>query len=350
MISRGDRLLSKEMLSQRFIHFAEKECKNSSHLYESLALKISEDSEILEMCQRARAGQPVPNLLFGAVHYLLLRGKEHELKEFYPSLVMDPKNNREAFPVFKDFCLQYKKEIIHLLQTKIVQTNEVRRCAYLYPVFSWIYERTKKPLSLIEIGTSAGIQLFWDQYAYSYNGKEVVGSVDSPVHITSQIIGKIKPFYLSTSPPVSTRIGIDLNIVDLTAIEDKWWMKALIWPEHRERFTLFEQAASLLTKDLPQLVEGDAIALLEEIVRQIPLDSSLCIFHTHVANQIPLEARKRLLNIVDQVGKKRDVFHIYNNIYDPYLHLDYYENGEEGRNTIAETDGHGRWVRWLEEL
>ena len=62
---------------------------------------------------------------------------------------------------------------------------------------------------------------------------------------------------------------------------------------------------------------------------------------------MPVEMRKLLLQTVDTIGKKRDVFHIYNNIQDRNLHLDYYVDGILSQHTIAETDGHGRWFRWL---
>ncbi|MCF2649986.1 DUF2332 family protein [Niallia circulans] len=41
------------------------------------------------------------------------------------------------------------------------------------------------------------------------------------------------------------------------------------------------------------------------------------------------------------------VSHLYNNIQDRYLHLDYYLAGKKNENTIADTDGHGRWFKWL---
>jgi len=80
-------MLTKEVLSQRFSTFAENECKGSSELYQFLALEIAQDDDLLELCTNTLNGQPVPNLLFGAVHYLLLRGNEHKLKDFYPSIV-----------------------------------------------------------------------------------------------------------------------------------------------------------------------------------------------------------------------------------------------------------------------
>lgn len=42
-----------KQLSERFVAFAEKECKGSSVLYEFLALAISRDSELLNICTNA---------------------------------------------------------------------------------------------------------------------------------------------------------------------------------------------------------------------------------------------------------------------------------------------------------
>lgn len=340
-------LFNTELLSKTFLTFAERECKGSSLLYEYLSKKIASDDDLLEICSNVRAGQPVPNRLFGAVHYLLLRGKEHQLKEFYPSIVSNPKLYMESFEYFKDFCIKYRIEIESILKTRLVQTNEVRRCAYLYPAFCAIYEKVKKPLALVEIGTSAGLQLLWDNYSYSYGKNHIYGNKESKLNITAEIKGENIPILHSTSPPVSTRIGLDLNTVDLKNEEEHLWLKSLIWPEHKERLFMFEEAASYIKDGSVHLVDGDGVSLLQEYVENIPEDSAICIFHTHVANQIPLEMKKHLLKNVEAIGKKRDVFHIYNNIQDRFLHLDYYLNGIESQNTIAETDGHGRWFEWF---
>src|SRR5699024_2083466 len=133
-------MITHEILSKRFLHFANMECKGSSPLYEYLSMEIAEDNELLTIASKAGKGQPAPNLFFGAVHFLLHGGKEHLLKDFYPSITVNPKLYEAAFPVFKDFCITYRSEIEVVLKTRLVQTNEVRRCAYLYPVFCTIYE------------------------------------------------------------------------------------------------------------------------------------------------------------------------------------------------------------------
>lgn len=336
-------------LSKRFLTFAEQECKGSSSLYEYLSIEISKDETVLALSSHALVGQPVPNLLFGAVHFLLLKGKDHPLKEYYPSLVENPKPFHESFAHFRDFCLTFRDEIISILKTRLVQTNEVRRCAYLYPVFCTIYEKVQRPLALIEIGTSAGLQLLFDQFAYSYDKNKVYGKIDSRLHLTAEIRGEHVPSIHTSPPPVTKRIGLDLNTIDLTDEEEKLWLKALIWPEHEERLYMLEEASSYLSKVSIELVDGDGISLFPRYAERIPKDSILCVFHTHVANQMPTKLKKKLLQTVEDIGKTRDVFHIYNNMDDMYLHLDHYLNGKLHKHTIAETDGHGRWFKWLLE-
>lgn len=340
--------MNKDQLSELFTSFAVRECRDSSELYEYLALHIAKDDELLELASYARQGQPVPNLLFGAVHYLLISGCEHELAEFYGSVVDHPrKPEGEAFSCFQSFCHKYRREIIALLKDKRVQTNEVRRCAYLYPSFCFIYNLAQKPLALVEIGTSAGLQLLWDQYRYSYGSTdELYGNTESKVMIRSTIKGEIMPFLFSDSPPVAARIGIDLHKIDLKNNEDRLWLQALIWPEHKDRLELFVQASTNFNKRDVRLAEGDGAGMLTELAAQIPENSALCVFHTHVANQMSSGTKAELLDQVRRLGQTRDIFHLYNNISDADLHLDYYRNGEEHRLVLAETDGHGRWFRW----
>ncbi|WP_172369634.1 DUF2332 family protein [Sporosarcina jiandibaonis] len=335
-------------LSNEFWSFSEAECKSSSSLYECLSKQIAGDRELLELCSFSREGQPVPNLFFGAVQFLLYKGKEHSLRDYYPSMVEHPKDHEESFSHFKDFCLLYREELIRLLKVKLVQTNEARRCGFLYPVFSHIYNLTKKPFALIEIGTSAGFQLLWDQYSYDYQSDIIYGNSQSGISIQSEIKGDNHPELLVKSPPVTQRIGIDIHINDVTNEEDLLWLKSLIWPEHKARRELFDQAVNCLIKNKHKIVfiKGDGVEFLPEIAERIPDDAVICVFHTHVANQMPIEMKYKLLDVIKNIGDKRDIFHIYNNIWDGKLHLDYYINKTEHKKVLGETDAHGRWFTW----
>lgn len=338
--------MEKTILSNRFKTFAIDECKGSSPLYELLSLEISEDDELLELCSYVKEGQPVPNLLFGAVHFLLLQGTDHELKYFYGSMIDTPRDETDCFSYFKDYCRKNKHDIISILKEKSVQTNEVRRCSYLYPVFCYVYEKAKKPLALIEIGTSAGLQLMWDKYSYSYGTEVLNGHPESEVHIKAELKDGCLPPLMSTSPPVASRTGLDLHVNDLNNPGDYLWLKALIWPNHSNRRELFESAANYVAESQLALIEGDGVELLPNIAKETPEDAVICVFHTHVANQLPIESKRKLLDNIKQIGENRDIFHVYNNIQDRDLHLDYYIDGYKYENTVGESDGHGKWFSW----
>lgn len=65
--------MTPKKLSQVFHRFAVRECKNVSPLYYELSNAIAEDVDLLGIAKHCQPRQPVPNLLLGAVHYLLLK-------------------------------------------------------------------------------------------------------------------------------------------------------------------------------------------------------------------------------------------------------------------------------------
>ena len=99
-------------LAQTFRHFAEVQCKGSSPLYEHLSWSISADLDLLQLAAEVPSGQPVPNLLFGAVHYLLYQQPDHDLAQYYSSIVSSPQPMKAAFPCFRQFCLAQQIAIV----------------------------------------------------------------------------------------------------------------------------------------------------------------------------------------------------------------------------------------------
>ena len=80
-------------LGERFERFAKLEVRNTSPLYDRLSMGIAADPEILAIAAHALPGQPVPNLFLAAVHLLLLKGAEHPVSAFYPSISEAPTLN-----------------------------------------------------------------------------------------------------------------------------------------------------------------------------------------------------------------------------------------------------------------
>jgi hypothetical protein len=341
-----------ETLSLVFHRFAELECPGMSALYESLCNSIAEDSDVLAIAANARPGQPVPNLFMAAVHWLLMKDANHPVSAYYPDLCLGPAEQGDPYPSFRSFCLKRREEITALISVRLVQTNVVRRCAVLLPAFAEaIGENTRKPLSLVAIGASAGLNLFWDRYAYSYSDGRLWGDPDSPVQLSSVIRGDGRPPLPESIPDVVFRVGLDLNPVDIRDPDAVAWLKALVWPERREEAGILDNAIDLAQDNPPHILAGDALELLPEVLRDVPTDSTLCLYHSHMLNQLSQEARGRFEEIIDQQGSVSDLNLISlegrAGGHHSAIELTQYKSGVKTTRHLADCDSHGNWIQWL---
>ena len=349
MVSGDEEQLQK--LGQVFRRFSKETYIGSSPLYASLSDGIAEDLDVLDIASSAR-GRPVPNLLFAAVHYLLLRGAVDTLSSFYASLTRDPRPNSDAYPHFREFCLAHESAIRDLLSTRLVQTNEEGRCAYLLPAFLLITdENPGLPLSLVDIGTSAGLHLLWDRYSYEYTCGVVTGDESSPVRIVAEVRGSNSPPIPGSFPSVAFRIGLDLNPVRLTDPDSALWLRALIWPEHERRAAQLEAAIGLAIDNPPTLIAGDALETLPRVLDRIPKDAALCIFHNYTLNQLSREDHRQFNTLLDECSMGRDVYLLsaegrWGHNF-ATLELVSIRGGNRSIRKLANVDFHGRWLEWV---
>ena len=294
-----------ETLAYRFRRFAELECRDSSQLYERLSTCVAGDAELLEMATHCSAGQPAPNLFFGAAHLVLLENPGHPLSAYYASVEETPKEREGAYPHFRALCLEHSERIVETVSTRRVQTNEVGRCAVLLPAFAIVAERSaSREAAFIEVGASAGLNLLWDRFRYEYGGGARWGDPSSPVRLVCEPIGAPLPPIPDALPSVVLRVGIDLDPVDLGDAESVRWLRALIWPEHRRRVAALAGALRLAASDPPVLVAADALDALPGVLETVPPDAATCVFHTHTLNQFPPDARRRFGEILDEFGAR----------------------------------------------
>ncbi|MGN7476610.1 DUF2332 domain-containing protein [Solibacillus silvestris] len=288
--------------------------------------------------------QPKPNLFFAAVQYLAQKTNDPLTQVFQCSGLID---FNVSFDLLKGFWRAYEAVLINILQTKFVQTNEVQRSAYLYPVFHEIYERAQKPLTLIEIGTSAGLLLNLDlfQYEISQDENRTFGDFSSSMKISAANYGaalpKMEPFR------VFRRCGIDLNIIDLSNEEDYLWLQSLIWPEQKDRKKNLEIVRSIHNECEKELYEGNFLHIIPGILDSVCMDSQIVIFHTHVANQFPAQLKEDLIGLLTKESAKQPIYHVYNNMYDSNLHVDFIANRDcISHKVLKNTDGHGNFFYW----
>ncbi|MGV3614413.1 MAG: DUF2332 domain-containing protein [Fimbriimonas sp.] len=314
------------------------EAVESSPLYADFARRAMASPEILEVARHARPNQPPAYLFFGAVQFLL----SQEGSPF------DPQDSPErTWQRLLDVVHRRRPEVLDLLATKMVQTNEVRRSILLFTAFAYLSRPfPNRPIALVEIGTSAGFNLLFDRYGYRFNGGDPFGHLDSPVQIDTELRGELVPPTTLARTPIVSRTGVDLNPLDPNRQEDADWLRALIWPEHTERRQLLDAALLVRRAERVGTITGNAVDLLPDLLEEIPSDIVPFVFHTYVAYQMPAESKERLLREIDRQGRRRDVVHLHNGIVGD-LHATWYRSGERTDVSIANNDPHARWVEWL---
>jgi len=293
---------------------------------------------------------PKPNLFLAAVHALLLEGRAHELRRFYPSLGGACAEGDALWPAFRDFCLTHKGELLPLLQSRRVQTNEVARAAVLLPAFGLVAARTfGAPLALIEVGASAGLLLLFDRYAYDY-GTGVLGPAQSPVLLRCESRGPAPPPVRGRFPSIASRTGIDLFPIDLREPGAATWLRALVWPDQTERAARLAGAIGLAASDPPTLLGGDALTLTPRALAQVPAGAVPVVFHCHTLNQFRPEDRERFGAMLAGASVGKSLYRIsleYMGGQWPGLTLWTYSDGAlTAREELGFYQAHGDWLAW----
>jgi len=251
-----------------YADFAVREARDASATYERLSGAVARDGALLARIDTLPPAKRQPNLLFSVVRYL-------------GGPVGDP-------AAFHEWVLANWAAVEAAVLTRATQTNEVGRCAALLPVLAGL----PQPLALLEVGTSAGLCLYPDRYAYRY-GDRLVGSGE-PV-LKCAATGLEPPAGL---PEVVWRAGLDLNPLDVTDPADLAWLEALTWPEHEHRRARLRAAAAVAAADPPLLVRGDLVDDLPALAARAPAGATLVVFHTSVLFYVPPPRRAAFTDLV----------------------------------------------------
>lgn len=339
-------------LSGRFRRFAELECRNSSPLYENVSLGISRDEDLLRLAANS-SHRPIPNLFLATVHYLLLKeASRSPLSAFYADMEPNVDKRTDPMPRFREFCLENSDAIKEILRTRLVQTNEVQRCAFLLPALQFVSSKTAKPLALVEIGAAAGLNLLWDKYSYDYGNGTIYGDRSSRVRIDCELRGKLTPPFSRELPQTTFRVGIDLNPLDVNNEDDVLWLKALIWPEHSNRTQLLEAAIKETRNHQSKLIKGDALNSLPNALEECPAESSACLISMFTLNQFSAEAKEELQDWLAEASKSRELWFVYVEVASKDSRFPEVRtvlcNGKRGEDYLLGIgEPHGEWLEWL---
>jgi hypothetical protein len=372
-------VLVEEPLSDHFRGFAAVAERDGSTTYAAICRGVADDERVLSLLDGAPLPQRRPLLLLAAVHFLLLSGFEHPLVAFYDTVATVRGTPAAAPPAgdaaatFADFCQVHRAEVEGLVATRSTQTNEVGRCTGLLPGLCHIASGYgwNEPLSLLDLGTSAGLNLLFDDYAYTYRAARgdavlTAGVTGSAIALECSVRDDITLLPELRLPVMAERVGLDLAPLDPFSEDDARWLLACQWPDNPGRFGRLRAALANVRRAAhpPRLEPGDMVTDLPRVAGTIPGDGPLVVFHSWVAAYLDEQQQRTLAEQVGALGAHRPVHHLYCETpfetpglptppapvrrEGPDLATTLVHIGPGGAPAVrlADTHPHGYWIRW----
>jgi hypothetical protein len=179
------------------------------------------------------------------------------------------------------------------------QTNEAARSATFMAALLTLADRFGHEFELLEIGSSAGLNLLIDRYRYDLGGV-VVGPADSTVVIIPEWKGPPPP----QAPVKITSIrGVDIAPIDVRDPAAAERLTAYVWVDQKERFARTEAAITLIRADYPMLEKGDAADFVELRLREPQAaNTTRVLMHSIVWQYLPPETQQRITTAMEAAG------------------------------------------------
>jgi hypothetical protein len=336
--------------------------KFGSPLYAELLARAADDVERGGPVARVLdgwVGNPVPDAvvlrLLGAVHRLVLDGAAPELARSYPSA-----GGRPAWPAtWEDFLrvVSAHEATLRLALDRHVQTNETRRSAALLGGFLSVAAAHAMALRVLEIGSSAGLNLWWDRFRYEvvpYDAadgpaRHLWGDPGSAVTVRTGWDGPLDVFAGSAS--VIERAGCDLTPIDVHDRAQVRTLESFIWADQVERLAHLRAAVALARAQPPVVARRGAAEWLGEQL-SAPRDGvATVVFHSIMWWYLSEAERDRVSALIAAAGARATAtaplawlrLELMGST-EPDLRLTMWPGGAE--TLLAHADAHGRYVRW----
>ncbi len=253
----------------------------------TLAKGNSECGKIIANWPRGIIEDAVPLRLAGGIHDLYRRGIEPKLESVYAARIID----QAAVDVLVgDIVDRHDADLTYWFNSA-PQTNEAGRSSSFVAALHWLSRRIEPNFELLEIGSSAGMNLLIDRWRYDLDGV-TSGPDNAPV--------TIRPQWRGPPPPdipfvIDSVRGCDLNPIDVRndAAADR--LRAYIWPEMPERFARMDVGIKMIRQKGVNLEKADAADWAEAqlALPQIP-GITRVLMHSVVWQYLPVNVQSRI--------------------------------------------------------
>jgi hypothetical protein len=351
-------------LGSSFARFAD-EIGRAAPTYGAICRGVAAVPEVLALLDGIPTPQRRPVLLLAAVHHRLLELPDESLARHYRTITPEGEHG-DPVPEFIAFCAQHADALRSTIARRSTQTNDVGRAALIYPTLLPVAARTEKPIGLVDIGTSAGLNLHLDRFAYHYHDEDG-GEVRLPGHapeLDCLVRGTSARALLDgPSPRIGHRVGVDPTPIDPSDPEEARWLLACLWPDQVERVDRL-RAALILAADYRHEVEiltGSGVDRASEAVRRSRATGSCpIVLNTWSLTYFHPEERATYVNELDRLGEEDDLAWVYleapnetpelpwgevdRNISLSVLRRIDWQSGRRTETTVGIAHPHGRWI------
>ena len=242
----------------------------------------------------------VPLRWAAALHALVLSGTDPELAGLYPP--SERAGDADAlWKAVMGAVAAHRSEVEAFLRSP-PQTNEVGRSAVLLGGFLEIARATGgKPMRLLEIGASAGLNLLWDRYRYELGGRARWGEAESPVVVGAEWTGPLPP--LDARIAVAERAGSDSEPVDLEDEGARLRLRAYVWADQPARMDLLNAAVDLVRREGVRVDKGEAAEWVAKRLGTRADGRTTVLYHSIAWEYFPEDTKARIRSEVEKAGR-----------------------------------------------
>jgi hypothetical protein len=238
----------------------------------------------------------LPLRITGGVHHLWRQGLVPELTPLFDGSGTAARNADAMRSVFAKHDAA--------LQPWLVgppQTNEPGRSSTLMTGLLEIVARHGPKLEILEIGSSAGLNLLIDHFRIDLPGISV-GPANSSVHLKPEWRGPPPP---ATAPEIVSIRGVDIAPVDATTQAGADRLLAYCWADHTQRIERLAHALALLNAHPPMLEQGDAPDWVEARLNEPQAQGvTRVLMHSIVFTYIAPKGQARITAAMEAAGAR----------------------------------------------
>ncbi|MFG6430963.1 DUF2332 domain-containing protein [Roseateles sp. LYH14W] len=263
-------------LAELLRRFGREQCTQEP-LYAALCTVAAEDERALALLAEAPREQRKANLLLAALHERVLAGATPELAAYYPSAGGERAVDEGLAAALRVGLAREWPALVEHLRHGATQTNEVARCAAIWPALGAVERATGvRDLALLDFGCSAGLNLGLDRCHLRYRTDD--GAWHERGAARDGRAAEIESLWLGAAPlpqeaewRLASRHGLDPAPVDVNDPARLRWLQACLWPHDARRGERLARAAAQL-RDLPVTLTqaDDCIAAIEPWLASLP--------------------------------------------------------------------------------